>query len=101
MADRSAATATSAVVPATNRTNLGLALRFLRVLAFSLTLPMTHIALGGLDAAQVAVWRGIVAALLAGVILVTVRPPGRRGASGASSRSAPSVWCSASPSLRR
>lgn len=56
-------------------TALGLCLAFLGVLAFSLTLPMTRVAIQALTAAQIAVWRALVAALLAGVILCVIRRP--------------------------
>ena len=58
---------------------LGLFLTFLGVLAFSLTLPMTRIALTALQPTQVAVWRAIVAATLAGGILLALRPARPRG----------------------
>lgn len=53
---------------------LGLGLTFLGVLAFSLTLPMTRLAITQLDPAQVALWRAIVAATLAATVLVVFRP---------------------------
>jgi drug/metabolite transporter (DMT)-like permease len=52
----------------------GYALGFLGVLAFSLTLPMTRIAVSGLDPVTVAVWRGLIAGLTALAILVVLRP---------------------------
>ena len=54
---------------------VGYALGFLGVLAFSLTLPMTRIAVSGLDPVAVAVWRGLIAGLVALAILVVLRPP--------------------------
>lgn len=57
----------------------GLGLTFLGVLAFSLTLPMTRLAITALDPPQVAVWRAIAAAVLATAILTTLRPPRPRG----------------------
>ena len=53
----------------------GYAFGFLGVLAFSLTLPMTRIAVSGLDPATVAVWRGLIAGLAALAILAVLRPP--------------------------
>ncbi|MCB1884879.1 MAG: DMT family transporter [Geminicoccaceae bacterium] len=57
----------------------GLALGFVGVASFSLTLPMARIALGALDPVQVAVWRGIVAAVAALLILLAARPPLPKG----------------------
>lgn len=58
---------------------LGLGLTFLGVLAFSLTLPMTRLAITALEPAQVALWRVLVAAALAATILAAIRPPRPRG----------------------
>jgi len=49
------------------------------VLSFSLTLPMTRIALQGLSPDQIAIWRAIVAALVAGAVLLALRPERPRG----------------------
>jgi len=57
----------------------GVLLGLLGVLSFSLTLPMTHIALQGLSPDQIAIWRAIVAALVAGAILLVLRPERPRG----------------------
>lgn len=58
----------------------GLALGLVGVLAFSLTLPMTRLAVSGFDAVTVMVWRGLFAALAASAILLVRRPPApRRG----------------------
>ena len=61
------------------RTRAGLLLAFLGVAAFSLTLPMSRVALEGLSAPQIAVWRAIVAAAAAAAILAALRPPPPRG----------------------
>jgi drug/metabolite transporter (DMT)-like permease len=53
----------------------GLVLAALGVLAFSFSLPMTKIAVRGLDPMAAAVGRAVVAALLAGAVLAAVRPP--------------------------
>ena len=57
----------------------GLALGLLGVAAFSLTLPMARVALGEIDAASVAVWRGLVASFAAAAVLLALRPPRPRG----------------------
>ncbi len=57
----------------------GVFLGLLGVLSFSLTLPMTRIALQGLSPDQIAIWRAIVAALVAGAILLVLRPERPRG----------------------
>lgn len=58
----------------------GLAWGALGILAFSLTVPMTRIAVqGGLDAALVGTGRAVVAAALAGIALLVFRPPRPRG----------------------
>ncbi|MEP5762263.1 MAG: DMT family transporter [Litoreibacter sp.] len=57
----------------------GLGLTFLGVLAFSLTLPMTRLAITALEPSQVAVWRAIVAAILATTILTILKPPRPQG----------------------
>ena len=43
--------------------------------AFSLTLPMSRVALDGLGPLQIAVWRAVVAAAAAGLVLLVLRPP--------------------------
>lgn len=53
----------------------GLALALLGVLGFSLTLPVTKIALGGFDAWTVASGRMAIAGVLAGVVLLLARTP--------------------------
>lgn len=58
-----------------SRTTVGLVLAFIGVLAFSLTLPMTRLAITALTPAQVAVWRAIYAAILGALILLVIRPP--------------------------
>lgn len=55
------------------RETAGLVWGFLGVAAFSLTLPMTRIAVQSLDPLQVAIWRALVAALVAVVIVVLTR----------------------------
>jgi len=45
------------------------------VVSFSLTLPMTRIAVSSLDPFTVAVWRGIFASVMALLILIILRPP--------------------------
>ena len=55
-----------------NRT-AGLVWGFVGVVAFSLTLPMTRIAVTELDPIQVALWRALVAAVLAGLVLLAFR----------------------------
>ena len=57
----------------------GLFLTFLGVLTFSLTLPMTRLAITALDPSQVAIWRAIIAALLASTILLALKPPRPQG----------------------
>jgi len=52
------------------RRRLGLLLGLIGVASFSLTLPMTRLAVSSIDAGTVAVWRGLLAALAAGVILL-------------------------------
>lgn len=54
-------------------------LGLLGVLSFSLTLPMTRIALQGLSPDQIAIWRSIVAGLVAGAVLLALRPQRPRG----------------------
>jgi len=49
--------------------SIGLLLAFIGVAAFSLTLPMTTIAVGTLDPLQVAVWRAILACITAAIII--------------------------------
>lgn len=55
--------------PATSGSGAGLAFAFLGVAAFSLTLPMTTLAVGALEPLQVAVWRAIWAAGVAVLIV--------------------------------
>ena len=57
----------------------GLALAILGVTAFSLTLPMTRIAVADLDPLPVAIWRGLIAGLAAIVLLIVLRPRRPRG----------------------
>lgn len=57
----------------------GLGLTFLGVLTFSLTLPMTRLAITELDPSQVAIWRAIVAALLSVLILAILKPSKPQG----------------------
>mgnify|MGYP002841599627 CR=1 FL=1 len=57
----------------------GLALAFLAVTAFSLTLPMTRLAVADLGALSVAVWRGLIAGFAALVLLIVLRPERPRG----------------------
>ncbi|SDX98756.1 EamA-like transporter family protein [Ruegeria halocynthiae] len=57
----------------------GVLLGLLGVFSFSLTLPMTRIAVQGLSPDQIAIWRAIVAALVAGVVLLILRPERPRG----------------------
>ena len=52
-----------------NRLYLGLALGFVGVAAFSLTLPMTRLAVTSMGSETIAVWRGLLAAIAAGLIL--------------------------------
>lgn len=54
---------------------VGLAFAFLGVAAFSLTLPMTRLAITALDPAQVALWRAIVAAAIAVAVLAIFKAP--------------------------
>lgn len=54
-------------------------LGFIGVLAFSLTLPTTQIALRELNPEQIAIWRAIYAALAACVVLLIFRPERPRG----------------------
>lgn len=57
----------------------GLGLGFLGILTFSLTLPMTTIALTGWGPYQVALWRGLIAGFAALLILTILRPSRPRG----------------------
>jgi len=52
-----------------NHPLLGLTLGFVGVAAFSLTLPMTRLAVTSMGSETIAVWRGLLAAVAAGVIL--------------------------------
>ena len=63
----------------TDGTLLGLVLVFAGVVAFSLTLPMTRLAVAELGAAQLALWRAVVAAAAAVVVLALLRPARPRG----------------------
>lgn len=58
---------------------IGLLLTFVGVLAFSLTLPMTRVAVAAFDPAQVAIWRAIIAAIVAATTLAVLRPVRPRG----------------------
>jgi len=66
-------------IAASNKTT-GLTLAFLAVTAFSLTLPMTRLAVAELSPLSVAVWRGLIASFVALVLLILFRPerPGGR-----------------------
>ena len=55
--------------------NKGLIFGMLGVAGFSLTLPMTRLAVVNLDPAQVIIWRGFLASILAILMLVIRRPP--------------------------
>ena len=57
----------------------GLALALLAVTAFSLTLPMTRIAVVDLGALSVAIWRALIAGFAALVLLLLLRPARPRG----------------------
>jgi drug/metabolite transporter (DMT)-like permease len=57
----------------------GLGWGFLGVLAFSFTVPLTRVAVGGLDPLFIAAGRAVVAALLASVALFATRQPLPRG----------------------
>lgn len=63
-----------------HQTALGLFLGFIGVASFSLTLPMTRLAVSTIDAGTVAIWRGLIAAVAAAVILILFyrQWPGRR-----------------------
>jgi drug/metabolite transporter (DMT)-like permease len=63
----------------TSAQRLGMILGFLGVVSFSLTLPLTRIAVTELAPLQLSIWRGIAAALSAIIILAIVRPPIPRG----------------------
>lgn len=73
MADR----ATPAIAPLqiANARSTGIFLGALGVLAFSLTLPATRVAVGPLGGTVVGLGRAVVAALLASVVLVVTRAP--------------------------
>ena len=51
-------------------TILGLLLGFVGVASFSLTLPMTRLAISAIDVETVAVWRGLIAAMAAAALLL-------------------------------
>ncbi len=53
-----------------NKPVLGMILGVTGIASFSLTLPMTRIAVAGMEAGTVAVWRGLIAAALAALILL-------------------------------
>ena len=59
--------------------SLGLALALLAVIAFSLTLPMTRIAVVDLGALSVAIWRALIAGFAALVLLLLLRPMRPKG----------------------
>lgn len=52
----------------------GLFWSFIGVLIFSLTLPVTKIALTQFETTQIVVWRGLIACMLAATILLNLRP---------------------------
>lgn len=64
------------------KSNIGTGLfwSFIGVLTFSLTLPVTKIAIIQFEPTQLVVWRGLIACMLAGTILLYFRPrlPNRR-----------------------
>lgn len=62
------------VRPREQRKASGLVLAVIGVTAFSLTLPMTRIAVTGIDPLSVAVWRAIIAGLAALSVLLLLRP---------------------------
>lgn len=66
-------------IPSDGQTGKGLILGFLGVAAFSLTLPMTRIAVTGLDPSAVAIWRAVIAGLAALLVLAVLRPARPRG----------------------
>jgi drug/metabolite transporter (DMT)-like permease len=53
----------------------GLLYGLLGVAAFSLTLPMTRLAVSGFEASQVIVWRGLIASIASMLVLAVLRPP--------------------------
>ncbi len=55
--------------------NKGLLLGLSAVAMFSLTLPMTRLAVATLDPSQVIIWRGFLASVLAIIVLLIRRPP--------------------------
>jgi len=57
-----------------DKTPAGLVFGMIGVASFSLTLPMTRLAVADIDALQVAIWRGFVAGILAIVLLIIMRP---------------------------
>ncbi len=56
--------------PIDRRILLGLLLGFVAVASFSLTLPMTRLAVSAMDAGTIAVWRGVIAGVIALVVLL-------------------------------
>lgn len=65
---------TSTQTAAELKIGLGLFWSFIGVLIFSLTLPLTKIALTQFQTSQIVVWRGLIASMLAGTILLYIRP---------------------------
>lgn len=63
-----------------SRMTAGLVWGFVGVVAFSLTLPMTRIALRSLDPFQIAIWRAALAACVASAIVIVTRTRRPRGA---------------------
>lgn len=62
-----------------SRETAGLIWGFVGIVAFSLTLPMTQIAVRCLDPLQVAIWRALVAAAVATLIVIVTRARAPRG----------------------
>lgn len=60
---------------ALSKKNLGLLLGLIGVAGFSLTMPMTRLAVVNLEPAQVIIWRGLLASFLAVAVLLIRRPP--------------------------
>ncbi len=57
----------------------GLILAVVAVAAFSVTLPATRIAVAELGALPVAVWRGLIAGIVASLVLIALRPKRPKG----------------------
>lgn len=62
--------------PKDAKSNIGIGLfwSFIGVLLFSLTLPVTKIAITQFETTQIVVWRGLIASMLAGTILLYFKP---------------------------